>query len=230
MRGVVADGAAPRHRPARHAARSGRRRCRPARTGHDGGSRRGRSRRGRHARLLAGLHPGGLRRHPRAGERRSPSDHAIAGAASGPGAVQAGVITLLTSPDLPLNPLLPGIAALLDARATAYAISRLILLPLDRPPFVGLSFDHRTTLVTGLFRADDLDRPIWQLLAFLVGLAFDTAAHRHTAQALAEGHPGLVWTGFPQPDADGLWRYPSHSYGTALAEPHPATTPSGSPA
>ncbi|MFG2301242.1 DUF5987 family protein [Actinacidiphila glaucinigra] len=164
------------------------------------------------------------------GERRSSSDRAIAGAAPGPGAVQAGVIALLTSPELPLNPLLPGIAALLDARATVYAVGKLILLPIDRPPFVGLSFDHRTTLVARLFQADDLDRAIWQLLAFLVGLAFDTAAHRHTAQALAEGHPGLVWTGFPPPDADGLWRYPAHSYGTALAGPHPATTPSGSPA
>jgi hypothetical protein len=164
------------------------------------------------------------------GEKRSPSDRAVAGAASGPGAVQAGAIALLTSPDLPLSPLLPGIAALLDARATAYAVSRLILLPLDRPPFVGLAFDHRTAVVGGLFQADDPDRPVWQLLSFLVGLAFDTAAHRHTTQALAEGHPGLVWIGFPQPDADGLWRYPAHSYGTALAAPHPATTPSGSPA
>lgn len=164
------------------------------------------------------------------GEKRSSSDRAVAGAAPGPGAVQAGVITLLSSPDLPLNPLLPGIAALLDARATAYAISRLILLPIDRPPFVGLSFDHRTAVVAGLFQSGDPDRAIWQLLSFLVGLAFDTAAHRHTAQAVAEGHPGLVWTGFPPPDADGLWRYPDHSYGTALATPHPATTPSGSPA
>ncbi|MEU4098112.1 DUF5987 family protein [Streptomyces sp. NPDC026673] len=164
------------------------------------------------------------------GERRSSTDRAVAGAAPGPGAVQAGAITLLSSPDLPLNPLLPGIAALLDARATAYAISRFILLPIDRPPFVGLGFDHRTAVVAGLFQAGDPDRAIWQLLSFLVGLAFDTAAHRHTAQAVAEGHPGLVWTGFPPPDADGLWRYPAHSYGTALAAPHPATTPSGSPA
>lgn len=33
------------------------------------------------------------------GERRSSSDRAIAGAAPGPGAVQAGVIALLTSPN-----------------------------------------------------------------------------------------------------------------------------------
>jgi hypothetical protein len=164
------------------------------------------------------------------GERRSSSDHAVAGAAPGPGAVQAGVITLLTLPELPLNPLLPAVAALLDARATAYAISRLILLPLDRPPFVGLAFDHRTNVVADLFQPGDPDRPVWQLLSFLVGLAFDTAAHRHTGQALAEGHPGLVWIGFPPPDADGLWRFPAHSYGRALAAPHPATTPSGSPA
>ncbi|MFF3563828.1 DUF5987 family protein [Streptomyces sp. NPDC002574] len=164
------------------------------------------------------------------GERRGPSDRAVAGAAAGPGAVQAGAVALLTAPELPLAPLLPGIATLLDARATGYAVTHLILLPLDRPPFVGLAFDHRTAVTAGLFQPDDPDRPVWQLLSFLVGLAFDTAAHLHTAQALADGHPGLTWIGFPAPGPDGLWRFPDHSYGRALAAPHPATTPSGSPA
>jgi hypothetical protein len=75
-----------------------------------------------------------------------------------------------------------------------------------------------------------VDRPVWQILALVTGLAFDTAAHLDTRQALAAGHPGLTWLRFPAPDADGLWRFPQFSYGRVLADSHPATTPSGSPA
>lgn len=164
------------------------------------------------------------------GERRYSGDLAIAGAVSGPGAVQAGVISTLTSPELPLAPLLPEIAALLNARAVAYAATHLILLPLTVPAFVGLSFQHRTALVGGLFGSDDPDRAIWQVLSLLTGLAFDTAAHLDTQQALAAGHPGLTWLGFPSPGPDGLWRFPDYSYGRALAALHPSTTASGSPA
>lgn len=164
------------------------------------------------------------------GERRGPDDLAIAGVVTGPGAVQAGVMDVLTSPDLPLAPLLPAIAALLDTRAVAYAATHLILLPPTSPPFVGLSYAHRSDLVGGLFGADDPDRAIWQVLSLIVGLAFDTAANLDTRQALADGHPGLVWLRFPAPNADGLWRFPEFSYGRALADEHPATTASGSPA
>ncbi|MFD9124896.1 DUF5987 family protein [Kitasatospora sp. NPDC059571] len=164
------------------------------------------------------------------GERRYPGDLAIAGVVTGPGAVQAGLLQVLTSPQLPLGPWLPEIAALLDARALARAATHLILLPPGWPPFVGLPFGHRTDLVRGLFRPDEPDRPIWQTMALLVGLAFDTAAHLDTPAAIAAGHPGLAWLGFPAPDADGLWRFPDHSYGRALAALHPRTTPSGSPA
>ncbi len=164
------------------------------------------------------------------GERRSSGDLAIAGAVTGPGAVQAGVVDVLTSPALPLAPLLPEIAALLDARAVAYAALHLILLPPTSPPFVGLSFAHRTDLLSGLFDPLDVDRKIWQVLSLIVGLAFDTAATLDTRQALADGHPGLTWLRFPAPDPDGLWRFPQFSYGRALADKHPATTASGSPA
>lgn len=164
------------------------------------------------------------------GQRRFAGDLAVAGAVSGPGAVQAGVVDVLTSPALPLAPLLPEIAALLDARAVAYAATHLIWLPVTSPPFVGLSFSRRTDLVSGLFAPDTVDRPVWQILALVTGLAFDTAAHLDTRQALAAGHPGLTWLRFPAPDADGLWRFPQFSYGRVLADSHPATTPSGSPA
>ncbi|WP_233289296.1 DUF5987 family protein [Kitasatospora sp. MBT63] len=164
------------------------------------------------------------------GERRHPGDLPIAGAVTGPGAVQAGAVDVLTSPELPLAPLLPAIGALLDTRAAAYALTHLLLLPPTSPAFVGLPFKHRTALVGGLFDPGDLDRQIWQVLSLMVGLAFDTAAHLDTRQALAGRHPGLAWLGFPAPDADGLWRFPQYSYGRALADLHPATTASGSPA
>ncbi|MET8286624.1 DUF5987 family protein [Streptomyces sp. NPDC005132] len=164
------------------------------------------------------------------GQHRFPGDVVVAGAVTGPGAVQAGAIGLLASPELPVAPLLPAIAALLDARAVAYAALRLIWLPPTRPPFVGLSFADRTALVGGLFDPDDLDRPIWQVMSLLVGLAFDTAGQQDTVEALGQGHPGLAWLRFPEPDPDGLWRFPDFSYGRPLAVPHPNTTASGSPA
>ncbi|MBL1086529.1 regulator [Streptomyces actinomycinicus] len=164
------------------------------------------------------------------GQRRFAGDLAVAGAVSGPGAVQAGVIATLTSPELPLAPLLPELAALLNARAVVYATSHLVLLPITVPAFVGLSFRHRTALVQGLFGPEDPDRAIWQVLSLLTGLAFDTAAHLDTRQAVSTGHPGLTWLGFPRPGTDGLWRFTDYSYGRALATPHPATTDSGSPA
>ncbi|MFE9500222.1 DUF5987 family protein [Streptomyces collinus] len=163
------------------------------------------------------------------GERRFAGDVAVAGAVTGPGAVQAGVITALSSPQLPLAPFLPEIAALLNARAITYAADHLIFLPLTTPAFVALPFRHRTALVSQLFDADDPDRMIWQLLSLLTGLAFDTAAHLDTRQAVTTGHPGLNWLGFPSPGSDGLWRFPDFSYGRALAILHSATTPSGSP-
>ena len=133
---------------------------------------------------------------------------------------------MLTSPALPLAPLLPEIAALLNARAVSYAVTHLLLLPVTSPPFVGLSFAHRTDLVGGLFDAGVPDRAVWQILGLIAGLAFDTAAHLDTREALAAGHPGLTWLGFPAPDADGALALPQFSYGRALADTHPATTPS----
>ena len=163
------------------------------------------------------------------GEKRFAGDHAIAGAAAGPGAVQAGAIALLTMPELGIGTLLPTIAALLNGRAAAYALLHGVWLPPSRPAFVGLPFAHRTALVRQVIAPDVPDRLVWLSMAFVAGLAFDAAAHQDTATALRAGHPGLAWLGVPAPDADGLWRFPEHSYGVALAAPHPATTASGSP-
>jgi hypothetical protein len=163
------------------------------------------------------------------GTKRSAGDHAIAGAASGPGAVQAGAVALFAMPELGIGALLPTIAALLNARATAYALLHGVWLPPSRPAFVGLPFAHRTALIRQLVAPDGPDRLVWLSMAFVAGLAFDAAAHQDTAAAVRAGHPGLAWLGVPAPDADGLWRFPEHSYGVPLAAPHPATTASGSP-
>jgi enediyne biosynthesis protein E8 len=103
-------------------------------------------------------------------------------------------------------------------------------LPWDRPAFVGLPFIHRTALLKRMIAPGEVDRLSWVVLAFLAGLAFDTAAHEHTADAIRAGHPGLAWLSFPPPGPDGLWRFSGYSYRRVLADPHPATTPTGNPA
>ncbi len=164
------------------------------------------------------------------GEKRHPGDQAIAGAAPGPGAVQAGAITLLNLPDLGLGPLMPVLAGLLNTEATAYALAKgRVLLP-TWPPFAALDFADRTDLATRMLRTGEPDQQIWVLLALFSALAFDTAAHLHTTEALAQRHPGLAWLRFPAPDPDGLWRFPHYSYGRPLAHEHPHTTAGGHPA
>ncbi|MCZ4611747.1 DUF5987 family protein [Streptomyces sp. Lzd4kr] len=164
------------------------------------------------------------------GESRWSSDHAVPGVVRGPGAVHAGAMDVLADESLPLRPLLPGIAALLNARATGYALERLIPLPVTRPPFVGLSFAHRTYLLQILTGDGDADLGVWQVLSLVTCLAFDTAGQDDTTHAARTGHPGLSWIGFPQPDSSGRWTFPEHSYRSVLAPQHPRTTTSGSPA
>jgi hypothetical protein len=164
------------------------------------------------------------------GAKRSAGDQSVAGAASGPGAVQAGAMAVFTLPALGIVGLLPATAVLLNGHAVTYAAQHLILLPWDRPAFVGLPFAHRTALVRQLTSPEALDRLLWVAVAFLAGLAFDAAVHEDTAVAVGAGHPGLAWLGFPAPNPDGLWRFAEFSYGRQLARLHPATTASGSPA
>ncbi|MCM2577822.1 DUF5987 family protein [Streptomyces sp. MTZ3.1] len=164
------------------------------------------------------------------GEKRHARDHAIAGATGGPGAVQAGAIDMLRLPELGLGPLMPALAGLLCTEATRYALGRgKVLLP-SRPAFVALDFGDRTRLTAQLTGPDAVDRQVWVLLALFASIAFDNAAHLHTVKALEQRHPGLAWLRFPAPDADGLWRFPTYSYGKRLAREHPHTTAGGHPA
>ncbi|GGK91187.1 hypothetical protein Sme01_52420 [Sphaerisporangium melleum] len=164
------------------------------------------------------------------GEKRSPDDRAIAGATTGGGAVQAGALELLEWDATGLSEALDDLASALDVHAGALAAEHGLTLDEDVPPFVALPFEHRTELVQRLTLPGNPEKPLWVSLALFCNMAFDSAAHMHTADAIAQGHPGLLALGIEKPGPDGLWRFDHYSYGRPLARLHPDTTPSGSPA
>lgn len=163
------------------------------------------------------------------GAKRSPGDRAIAGAAPGPGAVQAGALTLMAFPAAGVAATLPALAAGMNARAVAWAAPRLILLDPTVPPLVSLSFAQRTDFLVALLDGTDPDRLLWYAAAGLVFVAYHTAGHLPTTEAIATGHPGLATIGFPPPQADGRWRFSAFSYGRPLATRHRRTTRTGHP-
>lgn len=164
------------------------------------------------------------------GEKRFDDDVAIAGAAPGPGAVAAGAMELLQTSATGVTAGLEHLADALNGHAQAYATELGITLQQPVPPFVELSFADRTTLLQRLLTPGHPEKDGWVLLALFSNMAYDSAAHMHTTDAIAAGHPGLLAMGFSKPDVDGLWRFREHSYGRPLAQRHPDTTPSGSPA
>jgi enediyne biosynthesis protein E8 len=164
------------------------------------------------------------------GEKRSPDDVAIAGAASGPGAVVAGAIELLETPATGVSSGLDDLVSTLNEHASDYAARNGLTLDDSIPPFAALGFEHRTTLIRTLTAPDHPEKEFWVLTALFCFMAFDTAAHMDTVSAIKSGHPGLTTMGFAKPDPDGLWRFSDYSYGRQLARTHPDTTPSGDPA
>lgn len=164
------------------------------------------------------------------GERRWPGDRSVAGAAEGPGAVQAGAVDLMRFEPVGLKATLPSLVVTLNVEAGRYAAAAGATPDPAVPPLVALSFQDRTDLALELLDSGRPDELLWFALAAVATLAFHTAAHLDTADAVRSGHPGLTWIGFPEPDADDLWRYPEFSYGRRLARPHRSTTPTGHPA
>lgn len=164
------------------------------------------------------------------GVRRFPEDRAIAGVCEEAGAVEAGALELLADPATGITAGVPNLADMLSEHATAKAERDGVELAADVPPFVALDYDARAELVAELTAPGHPEKDGWVLLALFSTMAFDIAAHRHTGEAIAEGHPGLLQMGFAEPDSDGLWRFPEFSYRSTMADPHPGTTASGSPA
>jgi hypothetical protein len=164
------------------------------------------------------------------GEKRHPGDRAVAGASAGGGAVAAGAVTLLELPAGGLAPALDSLHLALDEHASEYAAETGLTLDEQVPPFVALPFAARTALVDRLTRPGHPEQQMWVGLAIFSNMAFDSAAHMSTADALAAGHPGLLTIGYARPEADGFYRFPRFSYGRQLADLHPNTTATGSPA
>ena len=164
------------------------------------------------------------------GEKRSPDDVAVAGAAAGPGAVEAGAIKLLETPATGVADGLDDVVSTLNDHANSYAAEHGISLDDAVPAFVALDYEHRSALMRALTAPDHPEKEFWILTALFCFMAFDTAAHMDTVQAMEAGHPGLQMMGFAKPDPDGLWRFPDFSYGRQLSRPHPDTTPNGDPA
>ena len=164
------------------------------------------------------------------GEKRSPEDVAIAGASTGAGAVEAGALELLSHPATGIGGSQDYLAGALNAHAAAYAAELGLPAAEDLPAFVALSYEQRAGLVQKLTTPGHPEKDGWVLLALFSNMAFDSAAHLSTPEALEAGHPGLTTMGYLKPDPDGLWRFPRFSYGRPLANLHPMTTATGSPA
>lgn len=164
------------------------------------------------------------------GRKRSADDPAVAGVDDDPGAVEAGALELLSHPAGGLADSLFGLAALLNAHAQQYIAEHSLTADGTLPAFVALPFAHRLTLVARLTAVDHPEKAFWVGLALFANMAFDSAAHLSTPEALAAGHPGLTLMGYAHPDPDGVYRFPRFSYGRQLAQPHPGTTPEGNPA
>lgn len=163
------------------------------------------------------------------GAKRWPGDRAIAGAAPGPGAVAAGAVELLQTPATGVTDGLPSLVDALNEHARTYAAGRGIALDESVPAYVSLPYADRIAIVRTLIAPDHPEKDIWVLVALFCFMAFDTAAHMHTTDALEAGHVGLTTIGYARPDSDGLWRFPDYSYGRQLAKVHPSTTPAGDP-
>jgi len=163
------------------------------------------------------------------GNKRFPEDRAIAGVSSDGGAVAAGALELLQHPAGGLAEWLPGLAQLLNGHAQGYQQEKGMPAGDAAPPFVTLSYSDRAALILRLTALDNPERQGWVNLVMFSNMAFDSAAHLHTTEALAAGHPGLLTLGFAPPDPDGLWRFERFSYQRPLAAIHPATTDAGNP-
>jgi enediyne biosynthesis protein E8 len=162
------------------------------------------------------------------GEKRWPGDRAIAGISTGGGAVQAGALAVMEMPEGGMAPALDDVVTGLNSHAERYRDRNGLEPDSSVPPFVALSGEHRVALVKELTDFSHPEKELWSGLGLFCYMAYDAAAHMHTIDAIAQGHPGLTSMGFAVPGRDGLWRFPDYSYRRPLARLHPETAAHGS--
>lgn len=162
------------------------------------------------------------------GKKRWPGDRAIAGLSKDGGAVQAGALAILETPEGGMAPALDDVVTALNQHADRYRERARLDQDDSVPAFVSLPAQHRVALIEELTAPGHQEKELWTGLALFCYMAFDSAAHMHTAEAMAQGHPGLTAMRYAAPDEDGLWRFPDYSYKRPLARLHPDTTATGS--
>lgn len=155
------------------------------------------------------------------GCRRHADDIAISGVSGTPGAVEAGALHVLLDPAVGIADEVGEMADLLDARAQErYG------LDVDSG-FVELDYQQRRHLVIALTTEAD-DRDLWFLLALFCYMAYDSAPHRPTIEAVGDPTSGLSAMGFNGPRPNGRWGFSPAGYGKTLARLHPHTDNTGS--
>ncbi|MFR9753631.1 DUF5987 family protein [Nocardia sp. 004] len=160
------------------------------------------------------------------GRKRHEHDRAIAGVSSLPGAVEAGALTVLQDPAAGIEDGIAEMAHLLNDHARARAAEIGVAVGADLP-FADLDYSARRGLVADLSAPGAPLRDFWFLLALFSYMAYDSAPHRDTATAIAEGHPGLLALGFARPDENGHWGFERASYRQPMARLHPDTDENG---
>lgn len=158
------------------------------------------------------------------GRKRHPDDDAIAGVSTTPGAVEAGALTVLCDPATGIEDGIGDMAELLDAYSVTWATRQ------GHPnvtSFVDLTFTQRRAVVAALTSRTEPQHDLWFLLALFATMAYDSAPHRETIDALNDPNSGLQAMGFLPPTRQGRWNFPTNSYGRALASLRDGTDAKG---
>lgn len=155
------------------------------------------------------------------GCKRTPEDRAICGVSQDFGAVEAGALNVLTDPATGIAGGVAEMAQLLDEEAASYSNGTASV-------FADLAYAERRALLNKLISPETPMREFWVLVALFAYMAYDSAPHLPTSEALTGPHSGLAAMGFAGPEEDGRWRFAPHGYGRPLARLHPDTLPNGS--
>ena len=158
------------------------------------------------------------------GEKRSPGDRAIAGAAAGPGAVQAGALELMRFGPVGLAPALPALAAGLNAQAVRYAATARAAARPDRAAVRGAAFEHRTALASSCWRGRSPTSSSGTAWPASRCSPSTPPATSSTADAVARRASRPRLDRLPAAGRRRAVALPEFSYRRVLAEPHPRTT------
>lgn len=150
------------------------------------------------------------------GRKRHPGDLAVAGVDTTPGAVEAGALTVLCDPATGIEDGIGDLADLLDETAVEWAATQEDIAQ-EVTRFADLSYPQRRRLVARLTDRQEPYHDMWFLVALFSTMAYDSAPHLETVDAVHSPASGLRAMGFAVPGSDGRWAFPRFGYGRPLA-------------